>query len=245
MTGNMLSSLAKWFGRQPGLSRPKEADYSSAELSARDVFSDVYRRKAWFSPTADRELYSGPGSNAEFAMPYAEAVRRFAEEQGVKTIVDLGCGDFRVGQFLAAPPFHYVGVDVVDAVVDHNLRQYQKDGVRFVRRDIGTDELPDGDLCTVREVFQHLSNHQIAAALKQMRKYRWCLISDREPGPAAAENPNVDRPQGAESRTDLLSALRYDRPPFDQQHVELFLEVPAGTRMLPESTIKTFLIHNG
>jgi SAM-dependent methyltransferase len=237
----MRHLLAKWLrgGRQGALARTEAGEPPE---DARAVFTDIYRRRAWVSPTADRDLYSGPGSDEAFARPYADMVRRFAAEHGVKTIVDLGCGDFRVGQLIAGPPFDYVGVDVVDDVIDYSRRHYQRDGVRFLRRDIARDELPDGDLCLVREVFQHLSNRQIAAALARMGKYRLRLVSDREPSAAAALTPNLDRPQGAESRTDLVSALRFDRSPFNQPNVELVLEIPAPTRMLPDSTIKTFLI---
>jgi SAM-dependent methyltransferase len=206
------------------------------------VFTDVYLRKAWIHPTTDRDLYSGPGSNPEFAAPYAEAVRRFAEDKGVKTIVDLGCGDFRVGRRIARPPFRYVGVDVVDVVVDYNTKHYAAENIEFLRRDICLDPLPGGDLCLVREVFQHLCNDQILAALKQMRAYRWCLVTDRHSGLEDPSNPNVDHPQGAEGRTSLASALRFDRAPFNRPSVELLFDVPAPTRALPGSTIRTYLI---
>jgi SAM-dependent methyltransferase len=199
-------------------------------------------RKAWLHPTADRELYSGPGSNPEFAEPYAEAVRRFAQAKGGGTIVDLGCGDFRVGGLIARPPFRYVGVDVVDMVVDYNNRHYASENIEFVRRDISLDPLPEGDICLVREVFQHLSNHQISAALQQMRRFKWRLVTNRHSGVEDPSHPNIDRPQGAEGRAGLASALRFDCAPFNEACVELLFDVPAPTRTLPLSTIKTYLI---
>jgi SAM-dependent methyltransferase len=236
----MLHWLKKRAARRPSTANDFTA--ISTTLTAREVFTDVYLRKAWIHPTTDRELYSGPGSNPEFGAPYAEAVRRFALEKQVRTIVDLGCGDFRVGQLIAQPPFRYVGVDVVDVVVDYNNQHYASTDVAFVRKDISADALPPGDLCLVREVFQHLSNAQISAALDRMRTFRWCLVTNRESG---LENPaalNVDRPQGAEGRASLASALRFNSPPFNRPSVELLFDLPAPTRALPQSTIKTYLI---
>lgn len=241
----MFAFLKRLAGQgRPVVTEPAYRANSEAVVGARDVFADVYRRKAWFSATADRDLYSGPGSNPEFGKPYAEAVRGFAVKHTIKTIVDLGCGDFRVGELIAGPPFKYVGVDVVDAVVDYNNARYGSADIAFVRKDIALDDLPDGDLCLVREVFQHLSNAQIASALDRMRKFKWCLVTDRQSSLADALSPNIDRPQGAESRTALGSALRYDLAPFNKPDVRLWLDIPASTPALPESSIKTFLITN-
>ncbi len=215
---------------------------STQTPSAREVFTDVYLRKAWIHPTTDRELYSVPGSNPEFGAPYALAVRRFALKNQVRTLVDLGCGDFRVGQLIAQHPFKYIGVDVVDMVIDYNNKHYASENIEFIRKDISLDVLPEGDLCLVREVFQHLSNVQILAALEQMRAYKWCLVTNRHSGLENPSTPNVDRVQGAEGRTALASALLSDRPPFNRPSVELLFDIPAPTRALPESTIKTYLI---
>ena len=211
---------------------------------ARSVFTDIYLRRAWIHPTADRELYSGPGSNAQFAIPYAEAVKAFVAHHDIRTVVDLGCGDFRVGQHIADLGLRYVGVDVVDPVVAYNTKHYASDRVTFLRLDMSRDELPDGELCLVREVFQHLSNAQIRATLNQMSKYRWCLVTDRQSRISDDLTPNLDREQGEAARADLRSALRYDLPPFDQPDVAFFLDVPAPTRTLPESAIKTVLIRH-
>jgi hypothetical protein len=90
-------------------------------LPVAEAFEQIYRSKAWGE--ADGEAYcSGFGSASEFAAPYAEWVNRFVNERGIRTIVDLGCGDIRVGRLICANSrtLQYVGLDVVPDLVAYN-----------------------------------------------------------------------------------------------------------------------------
>ncbi len=74
-------------------------DWRNRRLSARDVFTRVYAEKMW--GVGQDDFYSGPGSNAEAAGPYAAFVADFIGEHNIRRVVDLGCGDFRVGRMIA------------------------------------------------------------------------------------------------------------------------------------------------
>src|ERR1700679_759358 len=76
----------------------------NTERSSAEVFSEIYRTQSWaphlkLSPGA---LYSGPGSDEELGRPYAAEIVKYIHTHGIKTVVDLGCGDFRVGRLIAA-----------------------------------------------------------------------------------------------------------------------------------------------
>ena len=69
-------------------------------------------------------------------------------------MIDLGCGDFRVGRRLMAlaPSIDYVGVDVVPELIADNTRRYAGPRVSFRQADITADALPSGDICLIRNL---------------------------------------------------------------------------------------------
>ena len=193
----------------------------------REVFSEVYERRLWsgsVNTEGEDGFFSGPGSNAQAAVPYAEFVRGFISRQGIKSVIDLGCGDFRVGRLIAGACTKYVGIDIVEQLVAANTEAFGSDVVSFRAMNIIEDELPNGDLCLVREVLQHLSNAQINRILKKLAKYEFVLVTDIQPGQAGSFTPNKDKVHGPSTRIGWGSALRLDLPPFNQKNVELVLE---------------------
>lgn len=211
--------------------------------SAREVFSEIYAKGVWGgTPGA---FYSGGGSDTEFAEPYCRYLQQFVSDSiGDRvTIVDLGCGDFRVGARLLEylPSSNYIGVDVVPAVVAHNRTVHGPDDrVVFMCGDILTDELPAGDVCLVRQVFQHLSNAEIAAALARLGQYPHIFVTEQYPDDAIGVAPNRDKPHGPDVRADAKSAVHLDEPPFNVTDVHEVLRLPY--RRL--GTLRTFHIAN-
>ena len=201
----------------------------NAARSPREIFSDIYRTGAWAGRhSRDRagSFYSGPGSDERFGKPYSSAVLSFIRERGIKRVVDLGCGDFRVGRLIAPQVEHYVGVDVVPELIAHNAKHCAMPNVEFHCLDVTSDRLPPGDLCLVREVFQHLSNAQILSALGAMRQYRYGIVTEAQPADLAGFRPNRDRPAGTSARSFFGSGIRLDLPPFNIGGVEVLFEIP-------------------
>jgi 2-polyprenyl-3-methyl-5-hydroxy-6-metoxy-1,4-benzoquinol methylase len=116
------------------------------------VFSEIYRRRLWAAKgQADAApFYSGPGSDPAVSAPYIEAVQRLIEELGIASVVDLGCGDFRVGARLLRPGLAYHGIDVVEDLIKFNTEKFASANVQFSCRNIIEDELPAADLCLIR-----------------------------------------------------------------------------------------------
>jgi predicted TPR repeat methyltransferase len=54
-------------------------------------------------------------------------------ERNVRSVVDLGCGDFRVGRLIAASGVSYTGVDVVEPLIAEDARRDGSPTVRFQR----------------------------------------------------------------------------------------------------------------
>jgi SAM-dependent methyltransferase len=215
--------------------------------SATEVFTRIYAENAWGAdrppPDPGYPYYSGPGSDDALAAPYVTCVNRFVDAHGIRAIVDLGCGDFRIGRRLARPGIAYVGVDLVASLIDANRERFASDSVEFVCRDIVTEDIPDGELCLLREVLQHLSNAQIAAIVPKLRRFRWVILTENHPGPLGSFVPNRDKPAGADTRVLWNSGVDLGAPPFDLGRMELLLSVPAAPAEDPAPVwINTFLI---
>lgn len=190
--------------------------------SAQEVFTRVYAEKLWGN--GDAPFYSGPGSNAEAAAPYAEFITDFMMKNNIRNVVDLGCGDFRVGQMIATSGIAYTGVDVVRPLIDENNRRYGTNLVRFECTDIVTDELPPGDLCLIREVFQHVSNAQILAVLAKLRIYDHVLFTDVQPTDLTGYKMNRDKVHGDSSRLVHRAHLSLENAPFNVKGMRLVFE---------------------
>jgi SAM-dependent methyltransferase len=211
-----------------------------ATLSVSQAFETIYRTKAWGE--AAGEVYcSGAGSDREFAQPYADLVKELIANRGIRRVVDLGCGDFRVGRLICTPParFEYLGYDVVEELVAYNRARFCREGVDFQCGNMIEDELPDADLCLLRQVLQHLSNSQILRVLWKCSKYPFTLVTE-EVYTGSRCRPNRDKPHGPDNRLYDRSGVYLDHPPFNR-HAKSVLELRAS----PKSVMRTSLIESG
>ena len=70
-------------------------------LPARAVFQKIYAEHEWGHEGTDG-YYSGTGSGPIPARAYADGMRQYIEREGIRSIVDLGCGDYRVASLLVS-----------------------------------------------------------------------------------------------------------------------------------------------
>jgi SAM-dependent methyltransferase len=179
------------------------------------VFTDIYRQNKWGGMPG--ELSSGDGSADQAVVSaYVEMITARAASEGFAGLrfVDLGCGDFRVGRQLLPLCSSYVGVDIVEPVVRHNQQNHGNASTNFMHLDIVSSPLPEGDVCFVRQVLQHLSNAQISAVLAKLSAYRWVFITEHCPSDRHGVLPNKDKPQGGDIRAYDNSGVYLDEAPF-------------------------------
>ena len=216
----------------------------NARRELADVFARIYAQGRWGGE--DGDFVSGYGSDDDLATDYVGAVVSFIRSQGIGSLVDLGCGDFRVARSILRSlddRISYVGVDIVPALIERNRNLFGSERVRFVCKDITRDHLPDGELCLVRQVLQHLSNAEIADALVGVRGYRYALITEHYPAPERVRRPNLDKPHGGDTRVVDGSAVFLDKAPFGLAGVELVQETEVNPPLIAKGeTLKTWLI---
>jgi hypothetical protein len=201
-------------------------------LSLAEAFRDIYTAARW----GERTFCSGRGSDNSISRPYCQAVVEFMRMHELESVVDLGCGDFRVGRQIAASGCVYIGVDVVAELVQSNQLRYGSKRIQFKCLDITRPgEFPMADLCLVRQVFQHLSNSEIAAALENLRSYPYVLVTEHQP--LRACKYNVDKIHGPDTRVSVHSGVYLGEAPFSLP-VSPFVETPCGN----DEVLRTILI---
>jgi hypothetical protein len=189
----------------------------------RDIFSEIYDKKLWGSDQSSR-FFSGVGSRGEAVGVYVSNIVKLIKQDAERlgrpvSVVDLGCGDFQVGQALVSqlPGITYIGCDIVPELIDYNGKAFGSSNVRFELLDIVSGELPKGDICLVRQVLQHLSNREIASFLER-QDYAYLYITEGHPNQRTG-SPNPDKLTGADVRFDWQTGkgrgVELDQAPFN------------------------------
>ena len=227
-----------WRRQQIEAIRMRNRDRDAAE-----IFTEIYRRNRWGGEQGT--YHSGSGSTNDHAWAYARVINAFIEQHGVRHVVDLGCGDCRVGSLLAGSGVMYTGIDIVACLIDDNRRNYASERVRFECLNVIEDDLPSGDLCLIRQLFQHLSNDQIGKVLEKVESYRYVIVTEHYPAPGALREKNLDKPCGEDVRIYDGSAVFLDAPPFSRHVLGPLLDVDAGRCLMHAGErIRSYLLVN-
>ena len=129
------------------------------------VFTHFYRTNRW----RDRNSRSGRGSNLLQTEVIRQAVPRLIRDLGCKSLVDAPCGDFFWMSRVELEVECYWGVDIVAALVENNQTNYGNDVRHFLKLDILSDSLPNGDLVLCRDCLVHFPHADVFRALRNFR----------------------------------------------------------------------------
>lgn len=208
-----------------------------SRLSLQETFQTIYGSQSWVQTGVP--FSSGSGSKGEPVLQYCDAVVRLIRERNIRSVVDIGCGDFFVGKHIVeAANVRYIGVDIVPELIAHHQRTVKDPRVTFMHADMTRDTLPGADLCLVRQVMQHLSNQEISSAFANLKQYALLLVA--EDVPKSAKEFNRDKPHGPDVRRYFGSGVYVDRAPFSQNVIAAWdIELP-----LSKSLLRNCLIQN-
>lgn len=179
----------------------------------RQTFSEIYQNRVWGS-SPDR-FYSGAGSHAhDFVDPYVQAIHMFVQSiaRDNLSVLDIGCGDFNIGSKIRHLFGLYLACDVVPDLIDHNKQRYPD--IDFKCVDAVRDPIPSTDLVLVRQVLQHLSNHDIQCILNKIsHSSKYVIITEHKP--IDAKQANLDIQAGAHTRATVNSYVDVLMDPFN------------------------------
>ena len=225
------------------------ASYGPAALRARAlgpraVFSSIYSNNKW---GGTGEAFSGTGSRGAPASEYVSFVKGFIQDHAIRSVVDIGCGDYFIGRQIAEDVEHYVGIDVVQSLIDDHSQRYGDEAHSFVCLDVASEPIPMGDLCLIRQVLQHMSNRQIAGVLEKVRAFKYALVTEHYAHDDDFKAPNLNKAMGTSTRLSIGSMVAIDQPPYNMKCEEVLrVPAPAGESedRYSRGTIRTFLYCN-
>lgn len=147
------------------------------------VFTQIYEKGVWGK--GEHEDFKGsPGesSRLDYSLSsFIQFMRSLIELNKIKTIVDVGCGNFDWTRPVYEDLFHleYTGYDAYKDLIEHNKKNHPD--FDFVHLDCFNqkEKMKTADLCIVKDVFQHWSNKDIRTFLDYLvihKRYKYILI---------------------------------------------------------------------
>ena len=189
------------------------ATIDKENYSTKEVMGLIYKNKLWGGSAHD--FYSGAGSHAlKVVDPYVERMVEWLNTFPEKLIVcDLGCGDFNVGSQLVQHTKKYIGIDIVDELIQRNKQLFQKENLEFHCINIINEDVPDADCVLIRQVLQHLTNDEVSQVLEKLKKYKYIIVTEHVP--FGDYLPNRDKKIGPGTRLSDKSGIDISEPPFN------------------------------
>lgn len=174
-------------------------------LSRLDVFDEIFLKKTWTANLKNIPV-SGVGSSLNQTITARSTVEFVLKKYQIRSIVDIGCGDFTWMHEMNLEGINYTGVDIVEKLIEENRILYGTPQKTFLTLDICMDKIPTADLVICRDCLVHLSLPEIQMALKNIRESKsGYLLATTFSG--VAENKNIV--------TGLWRPVSLDLPPFD------------------------------
>jgi SAM-dependent methyltransferase len=181
------------------------------------IFTSIYENCLWGdNKNLEYKGSSGFGSKLDLTQPvYIPFLKNFIVTNEIESIVDIGCGDFIFSKkiFDDIKNIKYVGYDIYKDLINYHNKTYKdSDKYKFIHLDIleKKDEIVNGDLFIIKEVFQHWTNNEIEFFLKfiiKNKKFKYILITNTCSSEENSDlRPIISPSQKIDSRFRPLSA---------------------------------------
>lgn len=146
-------------------------------LAPRELYTEIWRSNLWGA----EESRSGLGSEAQATAQLTAELPSLLQRFGIRTLLDIPCGDFgwlgRTGLDLDV----YLGADIVSEIVELNTARFATADrrVAFRQLDLLTDPLPAMDAVLCRDCLVHLSFANIERAFANLGASgsRWLIAT--------------------------------------------------------------------
>ena len=130
------------------------------------VFLDIYSKNAW----GGAESRSGSGSSLEQTKTIREQLPTIIANLGVKSFLDIPCGDFYWMKQVRIEVDEYIGADIIGPLIERNLSLYTTKKRKFTVLDIMKDPLPAVDLIFSRDCLVHFSYRDICRTIRNIKR---------------------------------------------------------------------------
>ncbi|KAH8898000.1 hypothetical protein GQ53DRAFT_818250 [Thozetella sp. PMI_491] len=151
------------------------------------------------------ESRSGQGSTLEQTEHIRKELGNLFADLGVRTVVDIPCGDFNWMQRLDLSNIKYIGGDIVDSMVDNNNKVFGAENIQFRVMNILSDPLPKADIVLCRDCLVHMRLDDGIRAIDNIKKSGAAYILATT-FPALSENTDAFR---------FWRPVNLEKAPFD------------------------------
>ena len=128
------------------------------------IFTRIYLGNLWLG----NESRSGTGSDLRQTEVLRAELPAIFKRFGIKTLLDIPCGDFNWMRHVDLSGCEYIGGDIVETVIASNQMAHQGSNLQFRKLDLTVDSLPQADLILCRDCLVHLSYADAFAGLRNM-----------------------------------------------------------------------------
>jgi len=132
-----------------------------------EVFGRLVDTYGWCP--GDRETPCGEGSFLAAVRPIVEVMPKWFREYGIRSVVDVGCGDFHWMRDVSFDGMEYDGYDLLPKFVDGLRETHGRQNVRFHQANALEVDLPQADLCICKDVINH---YPVSDGLRIMEKIK-------------------------------------------------------------------------
>lgn len=147
------------------------------------IFTQIYQREIW-GKGENEEFKGSPGGSSKLdysLQPFILFLRKMIENNNIKSIVDIGCGNFDWARPVYEDLLHitYTGYDAYNDIINYNKQKHPD--FEFIHFDCYNqkEKLKSADLCILKDVLQHWSNAEIRTFFDYLvihKKYKYILI---------------------------------------------------------------------
>jgi hypothetical protein len=193
------------------------------------VFQEIYLSNIWGRG-------SGYGSTKSATKHYRKFLKSFIGEHHIKTVTELGCGDFQLMRHVDLTEITYTGYDVASSVVEQNIQKFAKSNLTF--KTISTySDMEKAELLICKDVLQHLPLSEINAIISQcFTNFNYVLVTNCV-GNVKSSTFNNDVGYGD------FTNIRILEPPFSLVGTEVLRwRSPIRSIILPDIGVTDFLL---
>jgi len=131
-----------------------------------EVFTEINTMNKW----SGSDSVSGPGSDLTQTQVIIKEIPQLLQILGVKTFLDIPCGDHHWMKEVNLSEIQYIGGDIVSSIVDASNQLYGNSTKQFMVIDLTQDIVPPADFLLVRDCLVHLSFHEINSVLANLKR---------------------------------------------------------------------------
>lgn len=143
----------------------------------KEIFTQIFNENYW----GDDESVSGPGSKLENTKNLRKELPKIIKKYGIKSILDVPCGDMNWMSKVDLSNIKYYGFDIVEELIKNNSLKFSnnKNYIFQVVDAIG-DKLPCVDLIICRDLIIHFPLEAIYQLLNNFIKSgsKYLLITE-------------------------------------------------------------------